>query len=379
MQKSHDHLRPRLKPTVQTILFGDSVLFRASGAVFEVEDERGLMRAMLEVMNGERSVPAVHAALAERYPALRWGDLLEIIDALDARRLLEDAAIGPEGLSDYELRRWDRNINFLGSFCGIGEDKYELQRRIKRARVTLLGLGGLGSHLLFDLAALGVMDVLAVDFDRVEIANLNRQILYGDNDIGRPKAEVAAERIRAFSPRMRFTALERRIGSAGDALDVIAGRDIVICVADRPKMEIIEWVNEACVRAGVPLVGGGLDTQRARWYSMIPGETGCLMCWRAGLRASDPYSDEVLTEQRRTALRGDNAAFVPFVSLVTGFMTAELVKITTGLTPPSAGGKVWELDFTDMQTRVTESWRRTPDCPLCGGAAQAAGGARMRP
>jgi bacteriocin biosynthesis cyclodehydratase domain-containing protein len=144
-------------------------------------------------------------------------------------------------------------------------------------------------------------------------------------------------------------------------------------------MEILEWVNEACVRAGVPLVGGGLDTQRARWYSMIPGETGCLMCWRTGLKTSDPYSDEVLTEQRRTALRGDNAAFVPFVSLVTGFMVAELVKITTGLTPPSGAGKLWEIGFADMQARVAETWRRAPDCPLCGGAAQAAVAAAAGP
>jgi bacteriocin biosynthesis cyclodehydratase domain-containing protein len=105
---------------------------------------------------------------------------------------------------------------------------------------------------------------------------------------------------------------------------------------------------------------------------MIPGRSGCLACWRTALETSDPYSHEVLTEQRRTQLRGDNAAFVPLVSLVAGFMMAELTKIITGVGPPSACGKVWAVDFSEMETRPIESWQPIPLCPVCGGGARGA-------
>ncbi|UQA60521.1 HesA/MoeB/ThiF family protein [Polyangium aurulentum] len=367
MNSIDEQRRPQIKPTVQITVVGESLLFRASSVTIEVSDEQGVLRALLELMDGTREMRAVHAALATRHPEVVWEDFVAAMAALDEHRLLEDAAVQPTGLSAYELQRWHRNINFFGSFCGIEGDKYEFQRKIARAKVTLLGLGGLGSHLLFDLAAMGIQDVLAVDFDQVELSNLNRQILYGDADVGRLKAEAAAERIRVFSPRMRFTAWPKRIASVHDVLTAIEGRDVVLCVADRPKMEILDWVNEACVRAGVPLVTGGLDTQKARYYSMIPGQSGCLVCWREALKTSDPYSDQVLTEHRRTQLRGDNAAFVPFVSLVTGFMMAETAKIIAGPTSPSACGRVWEVDFSDMETKLSESWQRLPDCPVCGG------------
>ena len=372
MNSINEQRQPRIKPTVQITVIGNSLFFRASSMTIEVPDEHGVLRTLLDVMDGTRKMRAVHTALSARHPEVGWEDLVVAMDDLDAHRLIEDAAVQPTGLSAYELQRWHRNINFFGSFCGIEGDKYEFQRRIARAKVTLLGLGGVGSHLLFDLAAMGVQDVFAVDFDQVEISNLNRQILYGDADVGRPKAEAAAERIRVFSPRMRFIARQTRLTSAHDVFAAIEGRDVVLCVADRPKMEILEWVNEACVRARVPLVTGGLDTQKARYYSMIPGQSGCLVCWRDSIKTSDPYSDRVLTEHRRTQLRGDNAAFVPFVSLVTGLIMAEAAKIIAGITQPSACGRVWEVDFSDMETRVTESWQRLPHCPICGNDARGA-------
>src|SRR6185312_22371 len=214
-----------------------------------------------------------------------------------------------------------------------------LQYRLKTARVVLLGLGGLGSHLLYDLAALGVQDIRAVEYDKVELSNLNRQILYNESDIGKPKAQVAAEKILAFNSHLHLEVISQQLHSVDDVLNVIQNRDYVLCVADRPKSEIIQWVNEACVKQNIPLITGGLDTQRGVYYTIIPQVTGCVECWRLQVQQDDPISTELLAERRRMQLGGDNAAFVPLVSLVCSLMLSEFVRLTTQIAPPLADGR----------------------------------------
>src|SRR5205085_1716553 len=153
--------------------------------------------------------------------------------------------------------------------------------------------------------------------------------LYTEADIGRLKTEVAVERIRAFNSHMRLDIVPTRLSCTEDVLHLIHDRDYVLLVADRPKMEIVHWVNEACVRKGATLINGGLDTQQALYWSVIPGVTGCVECWRQQVLSKDPVSAELLAEKRRLQIRGDNTAFVPFVSLLTGLMLAELVRMIT--------------------------------------------------
>jgi molybdopterin/thiamine biosynthesis adenylyltransferase len=358
--------RPMRKSTVPIYQLGDSLYLNTSGYITEVPDPTGSIAALLDRMDGTRTVRQLHDELHGMYPTVTLREIEAAIAQFDRAGFLEDATHGPEGLLDaYELARWQRNINFLGSFTPMEGNKYELQARIKSARVALLGLGGLGSHLLLDLAALGVQHIRAAEFDKVELSNLNRQILYTDADVGRPKMEVAAERIRAFSPRLRFESFPSRLGSTEDVRKVISGCQYVVCVADRPKMEIIRWVNEACVQEGAALVTGGLDTQRVLYYSMIPGVSGCAECWRRQVQRQDPMSTALLEEKRRLQIGGDNAAVVPLVSLVAGLMLCELVRLITNVAPPVAAGRLIEVRFSTMEMQVAEEWGRQDDCPVC--------------
>lgn len=292
-------------------------------------------------------------------------EIVSAFEAFDDLRLLEDASDSESYLKPNDIDRWARNLNFFGSFCRFGENKQIPQKKIQDCKITLLGLGGLGSHLLYDLAALGCKDIRAVEFDDVEISNLNRQILYTPSEIGQPKAEVARKRILGFSPDLKFEVYNQKIQNFADVATAMVDRDIAICVADRPKTEILYWVNEACVKARIPLLTGGLDTQVCRYYCTLPGE-GCLECWRSRVRKNQPKSHEILEEQRRTQLRGDNAAFVPFVAILAGLMIAEFTKIMTGIGgKPNAQNKTREINFSSMTIETGETWNKDPSCSCC--------------
>lgn len=367
-----DEIKPRLKHTSPFFVMGKTLYIGGFGETTEISDETGSVRRLCELMDGTRTLGELHRCLAADFPEVSKEDVAEAVEQFDGVGFLENGADAPDGLlDDYDLRRWERNVNFFGSYATLGTSKYDHQHRLKSCRLTLLGLGGLGSHILLDAAAMGVGSVRVVEFDRVELSNLNRQILYTEADVGRLKVEVAVERVGAFNPTMRIDPVGKRISSTEDVMEVIADSDVVISVADRPKMEIVHWVNEACVRVGVPLITGGLETQRAIYYTMIPGMTGCVECWRRHVTETDPVSAALLEEKRRRQIGGDNAAFCPLVTMTTGLLLGELVRLVTGIVPPVAAGRLMQMRFDDYAFTEAERWERLPDCPVCGGLRSA--------
>lgn len=364
-----DHMQA--KPLVKH----SSIIHRTDGIVYvdnsglthEIADPDGAVHCLLTLLDGTRTVAAIHRDLIVHYPAVTLSDVEAALATFDEAEFLLDATHTADGLLDeYELARWERNINFFGAYARLADNKYQNQRKLADCRVTLLGVGGLGSHLLMDMAALGIGHIRIVEFDRVELSNLNRQILYTEADLGQPKIERAAQRVREFSPRLDLETMDRRLSCADDVLEAAEGADILISAADRPKNEIMRWVNEAVVRHNIPLITGGLDTRRCLYYSVLPGQTGCIECWREQVRRQDPVSSRLLDHRRANQISGDKAAFVPLVAMSAALILGELVRLVTGLAPPLAAGRIIHARFDDYQIEVAETWERLPDCPVCG-------------
>lgn len=164
--------------------------------------------------------------------------------------------------------RYDRQL----SVPGIGK---EGMRKLAQSRVLLVGAGGLGSGLLFSLAGAGVGNICVMDSDVVSITNLNRQFLYTHADIGRPKAASAVERVRAFNPDIRLEAVCEWLSDI-NAANFVKGADAAVIAAD--NMETRMAVNRACVKAGVPLIDGAVESWYGRLAVVRPGVTPCLRC-----------------------------------------------------------------------------------------------------
>ena len=129
------------------------------------------------------------------------------------------------------------------------------QRRLKAARVLLIGAGGLGSPLALYLAAAGVGQLGLVDFDVVDVTNLHRQVLHGTRDVGRPKLESARDRIADLNPHVALTTYDTRLTS-GNALEIVADYDLVVDGTDNFQTRYL--TNDACVILGKPNVYGSI-------------------------------------------------------------------------------------------------------------------------
>jgi molybdopterin-synthase adenylyltransferase len=271
--------RPRMKRTLELVASGGDVyvLRPAEEADLRIELDDDASRALLGALDGSRTRDQLERA----FGADRTRSALKELGRLG---LVEDA-VDDERVPARARARYDRQLRYFGDLAAESVPPSEYQRRLAEARVAMLGVGGLGSWAAYALACCGVGELVLVDGDRVEESNFNRQILYRERDIGRPKVEAAAEALAGFDSALRIETVERRLDSV-DAVRVVAGgADFVVNGADWPAHDIERWANAACFALGVPFISMSHSPPVARVGPLyVPGETGCFECQEATYR-----------------------------------------------------------------------------------------------
>jgi sulfur-carrier protein adenylyltransferase/sulfurtransferase len=224
------------------------------------------------------------------------------------------------------------------------------QKRLKSARVLLVGAGGLGSPVSLYLAAAGVGTIGMVDFDVVDLTNLQRQILHGTSDVGRLKLDSARDRLREINPHVSIEGYRERLTSQ-NALEIIAGYDVVVDGTDNFPTRYL--VNDACVLLGRPNVYGSIFRFEGQ-NSVFWGERG--PCYRC-LFAEPPPPGLV-----PSCAEGGVLGVVP--GIVGTIQAMEAIKLILGL-GDSLVGRLLILDAMRMKFRELRL-KKDPDCPICG-------------
>ncbi len=246
-------------------------------------------------------------------------------------------------LSRDELLRYSRHV----VLPDVGVDG---QRRIKATRVLLVGAGGLGSPAALYLAAAGVGTLGLVDFDVVDISNLQRQVLHGTSDVGRPKLESARARIHDLNPHVNVETHETRLTS-DNALDILGTYDIIVDGTDNFATRYL--TNDACVLLGKPNVFGSIfrfDGQ-ASVFAMPDGP-----CYRCLFPTPPPPG------QVPSCAEGGVLGVLP--GLVGTIQATETLKLILGTGEPLVG-RLLLIDALNMRFH-TVSVQRDPACPACG-------------
>jgi bacteriocin biosynthesis cyclodehydratase domain-containing protein len=352
--------RPRLKTTTELFSSpgGDICLLRPSAdcdVVLEGADERE--RQVVAALDGITP----RTELEQRFGARPVADVLEL---LGSEGLVEDAG-AYDVLTEGERGRYDRQLRYFADVAPDGMSAPDAQLRLREARVLVLGVGGLGSWAALSLACCGVGELTLVDGDLVELSNLNRQVLYGPDDVGRPKAPVAAAALQRFNPEIRVEAMERTLGSPEEIAGAVRESSLVVDAADRPTHDIERWVNAACFDQGVPYITMSHFPPYARVGPLyVPGETGCFNCQERAYRLSYELYDHIV-EQRRGFV-SPAGTLGPVCALVGGQVALDVVHQLTGLCAPAGLGRVRVFDTRTLEVS-DEPVPRDADCEVCGG------------
>lgn len=221
----------------------------------------------------------------------------------------------------------------------------EAQDRLSRSKVTVIGAGGLGSPVLYYLAAAGIGSITICDYQLVEPSNLNRQILFGVRDIGKPKAERAQNRLKDLNPELEIRAVTKALTDDGD--DILAGSDLVIDCLD--NFETRHAANRWCWKHRVPLIHAGIRDFYGQLLFIRPPDSPCLACF---LPPTDP-TEGVPPVAGITA------------GVVGSLQATEALKYLGGIHEVEAG-VLRMIDCRSMQIDSLTLQRRS-DCPVCGG------------
>jgi adenylyltransferase/sulfurtransferase len=175
-------------------------------------------------------------------------------------------------LTPSERERYDRQIM-------IGEIGEEGQKKLKRSRVVIAGGGGLGSPIALYLAAAGIGTIRVIDHDRVALSNLNRQILHGEEDIGKRKVDSASSKLKKLNSAVTIEAVAETI-TESNVSGLVQGCDVIVDAMDNMPTRYL--LNRCAVERKMPFFHGAVRGFEGRAMTILPGETACLRCLYRG-------------------------------------------------------------------------------------------------
>ena len=262
---------------------------------------------------------------------------------METRQPLVQSLNGAVELSNEEIARYSRHLI-------MPEVALDGQKKLKTARVLTVGTGGLGSPLALYLAAAGVGTLGVVDFDIVDESNLQRQIIHGTSDIGRPKIESARDRITDMNPNVKVEAYEEPLTSE-NALEIFKDYDIIVDGTDNFPTRYL--VNDACVLLGKPNVYGSIFRFEGQASVFYAKEGPCYRC----LYPEPPPPGLV-----PSCAEGGVLGILP--GAIGTIQATETVKLILGIGDPLIG-RLLLYDALGMSFRQMKL-RKDPNCPVCG-------------
>jgi len=240
--------------------------------------------------------------------------------------------------AEEELIRYQRQL----IIPDIGE---EGQKKLKKSHVIIAGVGGLGSISASYLVAAGVGHITLVDGDRVELTNLNRQILHWTGDVDKWKVDSASLKLREMNPYCRITTVPERI-TIHNVMDIFGNCSFIVDATD--NFQTRQVLNMASLKKKIPFVYGGVNQFSGMITTFIPGETPCFEC----------VFSKMAPSEKSAGILG------PVPGVIASMQAMEVLKLILGVGEPLKG-KMLHFSLLNMKFRVI-SIEKNPDCSMCG-------------
>ena len=321
--------------TVSEVL--ESLVSRHSGLRTHLFDDSGRLRAFVNVYKNDEDI----RHLNREATGVVEGDSVSIVPSIAGGSPAADSDTA--AFTREELQRYARHLI-------LPEVGPEGQAKLKAARVAVVGAGGLGSPVSLYLAAAGVGTIGLVDFDVVDASNLHRQILFGTSDVGRPKLEAAAARLKDINPNVRIVPFEERLTSE-NALRILTDFDVVADGTDNFPTRYL--VNDACVLLGKPNVYASIFRFEGQASVFWARQGPCYRC----LYAEPPPPGLV-----PSCAEGGVLGVLP--GLIGTIQASETIKLILSAGEPLIG-RLLLVDALGMRFRELKV-RKNPDCAVCG-------------
>lgn len=306
-------------------------------------DEEGSLRAFIALyLNQTRITDS-----ASLVKPLREGDSLLLLPAIAGgapiESVISDERRKAAALDDADIERFNKHLL-------LREIGVKGQKRIKAAKVVIIGLGALGAPVVQYLAAAGVGTIGIIDFDEVAIGNLQSQVIHTTRDVHRPKIASARDSIKAINPKIKIEATGVKV-DASNIAELIADYDVVVDCTDNYSSRYL--ISDACVLLGKPLVFGAMYQFEGQ-VSVFDAKSG--PCFRCQFPAPPPAG--------LVPSCAEGGVISPLPGIIGSYQANEVLKLIIG-GGESLIGKLLTVDTWNLTTSIVEV-KKDPHCPICG-------------
>lgn len=336
------------------------------GIAAEIKDPSGAIWDLLSASDGTRSPDEIIDVVLRAHQGISEDTLRAALNKLLSSGYMENAeASDPPELTERDKERHDRGRRYFRWLDTQPRfSTWEPQVALKRSKVTVVGVGGTGGAAAMALAASGVGTLHCVDPDTVELSNLNRQVLFTEDDIGYPKVDTAVKRLSRLNSDINITGARLRMHCVEDFVALALDCDTLLVTADRPPA-VRTWANRACLSVGRQWVDAGYHGPLVSVACYKPGKSACWECLRLtqdeAERREGVYSEDA--PHRRHAVA--EAVAAPSAGL-SGYLAAHaVISLLTGAgsLPP---GQIQAINLGALHAPFTFFSPRRQDCPACG-------------
>jgi bacteriocin biosynthesis cyclodehydratase domain-containing protein len=345
---------------------GDEVLHFASERTrikIKGHSFREFQQSVVPLLDGRHTLEEIERAVAHLFAPQ---DLEQCLELLAAQNLLEDD-LNSQELSLPAAEALVPQLNFLHE---VGANPEEVQRRLSRATVTVLGLGGAGAQAAISLAAARVGCVRCVDSSPVTAPDTYLSPFFSLTQVGTLRAPVVAQRIQACAPETKVTVHTQPPEDDPDVLAAIDGSDFVICCLDRGQSSLIYKLNRACLKAGIRWTSCALSgAEVVLGPTVHPFETACYLCYKMRAVAcagnpEDEFAYERFLDRRKQDDGGRLENLVFGAGLLANWLGLEAMKELSGIAEPASLGGIIAFDLLAF-TCTRHVVLRKPWCPAC--------------
>ncbi len=323
---------------------------------------REFERRVIPLLDGHHTLEDIGRKVEDVFAL---NDLEAGLDLLASQSLLEDGGAETRN-GDFESRLTPQ-LNF---FHEAGWDGFEIQHRLRSARVTVFGLSGAGAGLADSLAAANVGTIRCVDSLTVSAADLYLSAGFERSDLGSIRAEVTERRVTARSPESKVEIVADELNSDESVASVIDGSDFVACCLDAGQASLIYKLNRACLKKGIRWSSCALSGNEIIVGPTVhPYKTPCYLCFKMRTVAcagnpEDAFAFEKLLDRRKQDDSGRRENLVFGAGIAANMLAFETMKEIAGLTPVPTRGSILIFDLLEMSCSRHVVLKK-PWCPAC--------------
>ncbi len=258
------------------------------------------------------------------------------------------------------FQRYDRHLLYYQT---LGFKSVEVQERLSKSKVALIGMGGIGNWVALNLIGAGLKEIKLIDYDKIELSNLTRQVLFDEKSIGKSKAKEAQKILSIKNSLTRISVVDLKVDGVDALKKALKGFDMVVLSADKPQY-IHDWVDEVCYELNIAYINLGYrDGEGVIGPMTIPDKTSCYQCFKPKVKTTQ------LTEEQKLYLNFDDRyqapSYGPINSMVSSIGSMEVLNYLGRTIKPHSQGVELSIDPVNLKIHKTK-YKRDEECWHCG-------------